>query len=75
MRKDLDAERQKSAAKDEELAELRKSNEDILKKLNDLEKATSFSEQNFVKYMGHAKSFWTFIAKAGLHAPNFQVIN
>ncbi len=58
MRKELDAERRKSATKEKELAELKKISEDILKKLNDLEQATSFSELNFVTYFHKAMVAW-----------------
>ncbi len=58
LEKDLAAERAKNAAKDQELADLKKINVDILRKLNDLEKATSFSEQNFVTYFHKAMAEW-----------------
>ncbi len=58
LKKELSEERAKNAANDLELKDLKKTNEDILKKLNDLEKATSFSEQNFVTYFHKAMVAW-----------------
>ncbi len=58
LKKEVAAERAKNAAKDQELADLKKTNEDILMKLKDLEKATSFSEQNFVTYFHKAMVAW-----------------
>ncbi len=57
VKKNLDAERARSAAKDKELADVGKTNEAMLKKLADLVKATS-SEQNFVTYFHKAMIEW-----------------